>query len=249
MARRLRVLLPAMVATSMAVVLVAGPSTVAQAGPARARIARSSVLFNDDFSGYPLGLGWNDGSVHGSWTSTYNGFGLNGISSAAGSAGVASNVASESPKPSTSLGETHAGLLVSGATLGNMDLTVNMVTLQQLRTPTPNNWETAWALWHFTAGPHFYYFIPKAHGWELGKSDPAYPGGQRFLATGVTPSFSLGRWHSVRVRQVGNTMSVWVDGAMVTTFTDNERPYFSGQLGLYSEDARVQFDNVRAVAP
>jgi hypothetical protein len=239
----------------MAIVLVAGPAAEAASAHRPPPVTASPtavaprILFSDDFSGYVQGLGWTDGTVHGKWISTYNGFGLNGITLATGPNGFKTNVASESPKAATTPGETHAGLLVSSASVGDMDLTVAVRTLRQLRTPTPNNWETAWVLWHFTAGPHFYYFIPKAHGWELGKSDPAYPGGQRFLATGTTPSYPLGNWYSVRVRQVASTFSVWVNGSLVATFTDNERPYLSGQLGLYSEDAKVQFDNVTVVAP
>jgi hypothetical protein len=30
----------------------------------------------------------------------------------------------------------------------------------------------------------------------------------------------------------------------ITTFTDYERPYSSGRVGLYSEDAEAYFDNV-----
>ena len=30
----------------------------------------------------------------------------------------------------------------------------------------------------------------------------------------------------------------------ITTFTDEEHPYSSGRVGLYSEDAEAYFDNV-----
>jgi hypothetical protein len=35
-----------------------------------------------------------------------------------------------------------------------------------------------------------------------------------------------------------------VDGKVLTTFTDMERPYLSGKFGFYTEDAKVAFDNV-----
>jgi hypothetical protein len=119
-----------------------------------------------------------------------------------------------------------------------------MRTVRQLRTGSaPNPWEAAWALWHYTDNEHFYYVILKPNGWELGKEDPAYPGAQRFLATGESP-FPIGPTYTVRVRQIGNVTTVWADGRQLVSFTDNERPYRSGAIGLYNEDAEVEFDGV-----
>ena len=85
----------------------------------------------------------------------------------------------------------------------------------------------------------------KPNGWEVGKADPAYPGAQRFLATGSSKKFLVGTWSSVKVRHVGATMTVWADGQQLTEFTDTERPYTSGSVGFYNEDAKTYFDNVR----
>ena len=104
-------------------------------------------------------------------------------------------------------------------------------------------------LWHYTDDSHFYYFIPKPTGWELGKEDPAYPGAQRFLATGTDTRYPINRWYTVRVRQVANTMTVWVNGAQVVSFTDTERPYLLGAAGLYNEDSQVRFDSLTVNAP
>ena len=35
-----------------------------------------------------------------------------------------------------------------------------------------------------------------------------------------------------------------MNNLLITTFTDEEHPYTSGRVGLYSEDAEVYFDNV-----
>ena len=70
-----------------------------------------------------------------------------------------------------------------------------------------------------------------------------------FLATGASPRFPAGAWYRVRVVQTGATIQVLVDDRVVTTFTDEERPYSSGQVGLYSEDAEVHFDNVAVGTP
>jgi len=112
-----------------------------------------------------------------------------------------------------------------------------------------NGWEVGWVLWHYTDSSHFYYFIPKPNGWELGKEDPAFPGAQRFLATGVTRMFPVGNWYTVRVRQVSNTITVWVNGVQVVSFTDTLGPYLSGSVGLYNEDSQVRFDSLTVNAP
>jgi len=80
---------------------------------------------------------------------------------------------------------------------------------------------------------------------ELGKEDPAYPGAQRFLASGTSPSFPIGTWYRVDVTQSGQTIRVFVGDVLITTFTGRERPY--SRVGLYSEDAEVSFDNVSVV--
>ncbi|HEY2231990.1 MAG TPA: family 16 glycoside hydrolase [Candidatus Angelobacter sp.] len=123
---------------------------------------------------------------------------------------------------------------------------MSLNTVAQLRQGSaPNPWEVGWVLWHYTDNTHFYYFAPKTNGWELGKEDPAYSGSQRFLATGSSPTFSIGSWHNITIMQTAqNTITVYADGNLITTFTDTERPYTSGRIGLYDEDAHVEFQNV-----
>lgn len=94
-------------------------------------------------------------------------------------------------------------------------------------------------VWHYTDNTHFYYLALKPNGWELGKEDPAYPGAQRFLATGVEPTFPIGRESTVTITQVGPTMTAAVAGQVLVTFTDRQRPYTSGSVGIYTEDATV----------
>jgi hypothetical protein len=117
-----------------------------------------------------------------------------------------------------------------------MKMTANILTRHQLRTPVPNPWEVAWVLWHYTDDTHFYYLALKPNGWELGKEDPAYPGAQRYLATGSDRKFPIGSWYSTTIVQRG----------AVITFTDGQRPYRSGHAGLYNEDADVRFDRITA---
>jgi len=201
------------------------------------------ATFADGFEGYPNGQAWQDGTTHGPWVAEFNGYGTTSI------AQDGSNVLSLTPAASRSPGETHAALVRTAQSFGDLDLTVRLRTVEQLRSGTPNPWEVGWVLWHYGDNTHFYYVALKPNGWELGKEDPAYPGAQRFLATGSNPTFPVGRWSTVRIRQVSNAITVWVNGAPVVSFTDTQGPYLSGSLGLYNEDSQVRFDGVTVSAP
>lgn len=136
-------------------------------------------------------------------------------------------------------------MVVSQTSFSDVRFSADFSTLEQLRTGSaPNAWESAWAVFGHTDDEHFYYVAFKPNGWELGKVDPAYPGAQRYLATGSTPTCAIGTEHSFDIQQDGNVISVSLDGVLLTTFTDNERPYLSGSIGFYTEDAKVAFDNV-----
>ena len=202
------------------------------------RPTSGSILFADDFEGFASGRTWADGKTYGNWVNEFTGFGWAGIDV------DGSKVLAAAPQPSTDPGETHASLVRSVPAFGDVDVTVRMKTAQQLRTPTPNAWETAWFLWHYTDNTHFYYLALKPNGWELGKEDPAYPGAQRFLRTGSSPSFPIGEWNTVRVVHVGNTMTVYANGTALTSFTDTERPYTGGSVALYNEDSEMHFDDM-----
>src|SRR5690349_13663877 len=79
----------------------------------------------------------------------------------------------------------------------------------------------------------------------IGQGRPSIPWFTKFLATGSSPTFSIGSWHNITIMQTTqNTITVYGDGILITTFTDTERPYTSGRIGLYDEDAHVQFQNI-----
>ena len=201
-------------------------------------------LLVDRFERFTAGTSWDDGTYNGTWRTVFTGYGSVGI-------GVdGSKVITQKPQVSTSYNETHASLVTSTATFTDVNLTARMRTVRQLRTgDAPKPWETAWLLWNYTDNYHFYYIVLKPNGWELGKEDPAYPGAQRFLATGSDKTFPVGKWYTVNVVQVGNRMTVSVDGEELVSFTDNERPYRGGGIGLYNEDAEVAFDDIIVKAP
>lgn len=177
---------------------------------------------------------WAEGSVHGPWRTVFDGHGeVTGHDDGL----------TLSPAPAPRPEETHAALVVSTAAYANVDYAARMRTVSQLRTPTPNPWEVPWLLWAYADPEHFYYLTLKPNGWELGKRDPAYPGGQRFLATGPG-SFPVGRTSAVRIAQRGARMEVSVDGRGLVAYQDQERPYEQGSVGMYTEDASVVFSEV-----
>ena len=235
----------------LAVLLVALPQMPGSVSPAAGRPATwgsqampstknvsVNVLLEDGFASLPLGMNWADGSRHGNWRDQFGGYGKVGITL------DGTHVQASSPKASKSPSETHAALVTSLVSFGDVDITVKMKTIKQLRTPRPNPWEMAWVLWHYTDDVHFYYVILKTNGWELGKEDPAYPGNQRFLITDSSPAFRPGTWYVVHIQQVGASINVWVGGTKLGSFTDRQRPYTWGSLGLYCEDSYVGFANV-----
>ena len=101
-----------------------------------------------------------------------------------------------------------------------MAATVLVRTERQLRDPGPRPWEVGWVLWHYTSPERFYALTLKPTGWELSKQDPRYPGGQRFLASGRTPTFPVGGWHRVGIVQTGARIDVAADGRFLTRYTD-----------------------------
>jgi Domain of Unknown Function (DUF1080) len=213
---------------------VTGTSVARLSGP-------SSVLLHDDLESYRRGTWWEDSSVHGKWRSMFDGFGHVGVVK------VGSKVLTLAPKAPEDASETHAALATTRNSFGDMVLRLRMKTVKQLRAE-PNPWEVAWAMWHREDNDHFYYLILKPKRWELGKADPAYPGGQRFLRTGYR-SFPVHEWHRIRVRHVGRRVKVWADGRFLTRFVDRERPYRSGTVAVYSEDAKTYFDDLLITRP
>ncbi len=78
-----------------------------------------------------------------------------------------------------------------------------------------------------------------------------FPATRSSSRRGSSPTFPVGSWTNIRVRQVDRTIKISVDGNTanpIVTYTDNDPqkgpflPY--GAIGLYNEDAHVHFDNV-----
>ena len=199
--------------------------------------AGAGLPFRDDFAGYPAGETWGEGSVHGIWVVRYHGYGSVRVGCA--------KVLELAPAQATAAAETHASLVTTRTDHRNGVLDLEARTVRQLRTNgPPNPWETAWVIFRYVDDDSFYYLALKTNGWELGKRDPAYPGGQRFLDTGANPRVDVGTWTRVRISMAANAFSVELNGVAVSDAVDGERPILAGAVGLYTEDAHVQFANV-----
>jgi len=200
--------------------------------PTVAPTATPTVVPTSTPSASPTGTPWIDGQTYGPWYDQYGGYGV-----------IQTVGANISLTPRYTAGSTEASLITTSAAFGDFTAQTTMTTVSQNRQPNPNAWEAAWFLWHYTDDNHFYSLVlhTDGSGWELGKEDPAYPGSQRFLATPTTPSFPMGSPYTVKVIQSGATMSIYVNGAFLITYVDTERPYYSGKIGLYTEDAHVVF--------
>ena len=145
------------------------------------------------------------------------------------------------PARSTSPWRTHAALVLSSRPWNDVLVEVRLRTNRQLRLPHPNPWEVAWLLWDYGSNCRFYYVALKPNGWEIGKEEPPRPCHQRFLATGSTPAFPIGRRYVLRVRQRGELTEVYVDGRLLARVSDRHGAYLSGRIGLYSEDSSATF--------
>lgn len=74
--------------------------------------------------------------------------------------------------------------------------------------------------------------------------------GQVFLATGSSPTVST-TFKTVTIRQSGTVVDVWVGGVQIDLngslggkSLSDSRLFTQGMVGLYTEDAKVQFDDV-----
>lgn len=201
----------------------------------------SPAATDEGFNQYPPGI-WEEGNTYGIWFAKFRGAGQVGIEIDT-TEGSITRVLFERPAIPDAHDTTHACLVTTRFPAGDFNLSVTLKTVKQYRIPRPNPWEVAWVIWHFVDNARFYYFILKMNSWELGKADPAYPGGQRFLRTGKLPVVSVWSYHVVEIQQREEVLSVVLDSVPLERVADEERPILSGKFGLYTEDAYVRFKN------
>lgn len=184
------------------------------------------------------------------------------------SGGAFTNVVYMYPYSGTYTGSsTSASLLKTEAPyFTDVDFTLSMRTIDQRKSTFVQNHESAWLLFRFNEADgtnfHHYYLVLKVDGTlELGRKDnTTHAEEQTFLSTGVTYSYTLTGWNKVRIRAVQNHITVYVDDVQkidiiddgtVGTHVDSilgtiatlapSTAMYSGKIGLYNEDAEVEF--------
>ena len=188
----------------------------------------------------------NKSKTNDKWEVVYTGHGFAGTKKEKGNGSVYQIY----PKISKLKKETHASLVVSRQNFSNFKLIADVRTDAQLRKNNPpNSWEVGWIFFRYTDTFHYYWFTLKPNGIELGKKDcdkcidPVE--GQIILFTGPVPKLKIGEWSKWTVEAVNNHIMISVDGKRVVDFTDDNmsKELSKGQIAMYSEDAKVSFDN------
>jgi hypothetical protein len=211
------------------------------------------IIPYDDFNGGNYILAQGDTSPNGKWYGRWNGYGEMGVNTEPdGRASFYQKVRSATDpsviNPDQTTSGTHSALALSTQKFGNAEISMDIKTVQQLATRDPNTWETAWIFWRSADDTHHYFFMLKTNGYNFGKKDTNDNAeDQVFLKTGSYPYAELGKWYNVKIRHVGEHVTIWVDGNVVVDMDDptyNASQMSSGAIGLYNEDAYVRFDNV-----
>ena len=204
----------------------------------------------DDFESLTYTLSDSNVSPNKKWINVYNGGGSSGVRNDFKDAN--NNVFFMYPKAAKFANETYANLVITTTNFSNFNMSVDVKTEKQLRgNSSPNTWEVAWILFRYTDDFHYYWFVQKPSGIELGKkdcdtcTDPF--DGQEFLYTNENPKLKLGEWTNWKITAIGNNITVSINGTELVNFTDTEMSpqLASGSIGFYDEDASVAFDNIR----
>ena len=206
----------------------------------------------DNFEGPPYIITDNQTSPNGKWFNKYNGFGASGTVTITSLAAKDNNTLFyEEPKTSIRPNETHAALTLTTQTYEDVEMYLKVKTNNQLRENSmPNPWEVAWIVWRYQDDWHHYYFIFKPNGIELGKKQNENQAEEQiFLYTANEPKLKIDEWNTWYIKMSGNHIEIWlkmVDGTIqrVVNYHDNAPITGPGNIGLYTEDAHVQFDDV-----
>ncbi len=141
-------------------------------------------------------------------------------------------------------------MVTTQSKFSNFTLSVDVRTDTQLRQNSrPNQWEVGWILFRYTDTFHYYWFSLKPNGVELGKKDCNFctnpADGQDILYTGPLPSLKIGQWSQWNIEVIKNHIKISIDGNKIIDFVDSKMSerLDSGSIGMYTEDAKVSFDN------
>ncbi|UYL09213.1 hypothetical protein B9G69_001305 [Bdellovibrio sp. SKB1291214] len=133
------------------------------------------------------------------------------------------------------------------APVNNYVVKMEVTTVRQLRSSTPNDWEVFWFVSNYRKDPQLIktanYFIQKPNsGIELGRFFEET--GQKFLMTSEQSTKAVGLRSTYYFAKQGQRFRVFRDGVQIMDYLGTKMPEAlydqAGALGLYSEDAEVR---------
>lgn len=192
-------------------------------------------LIDDDFTRYGRVI-LDDGERLGPWRVVFDG------NDDRASVAVRPGALRLVPQPARSPEETYSALVVSRQKFSTapLHLSATWITRESTRIGTPNAWEVGWLVWDYVDNDHFTYLVLKPNGWEVGRRDPRYQGGQRFLYDDVAPVTPMGQERTVTVDRVGRETTIRVDGELLVSYPLPARERH-GSVGMYCEDSAVEW--------
>ncbi|MCX6780060.1 MAG: hypothetical protein NT034_02685 [Candidatus Magasanikbacteria bacterium] len=155
------------------------------------------------------------------------------------------------PKAATASNETHAALMVSKTSYHQpYKLSFNMKTTAQLRTGSPANaWEVGWVAFGYKDDGKFKYLTLKPNGYGLELGESLLNLKQAFLYTSAfnQDQFPINQDYSVVIGAQNNVITITINGKQYTQYTVGSKDALSvdGKYGFYTEDAAVQFSNIK----
>ena len=228
-----------LIAACGAAAVVAGLIAVGGAG------GKQESKINETFENYAKTITNEDGQTTRGWRTVFDGQ-KNGPGVWLNNEGMRL-----APQVASAPEETHSSLVVATKEIAseNLNLEAQYVTRKQLRENNPANpWEVAWLIWNYQDNDNFTYLILKPNGWEIGRRHPDGDGGQQFIATGETPTTSIGQARTATIRQRGQVCTILVDGKKIATVTLREEE-IGGKIGIYTEDAEILLTKISARNP
>jgi 3-keto-disaccharide hydrolase len=218
----------------------------------------SAKYLYDDFLEGQYNLNNNEVSPNGKWFHWYS-----GSHSKPGNQGVRPSTTTlgnvfflESPAPIHE-GQTYSSLTLSTRSYKNFHMNLDVRTVSQTRENSPPNpWEVAWVFWHAVGNgtdemdrTHFYYFLVKTNGLDIGKYDGGTnPDSQQIIAIKYYPLETsiynkIGAWYNLDIIVLNDHITVKVNNATAFDII-NSASFVSGRIGLYNEDSKTEFRNI-----
>ena len=65
------------------------------------------------------------------------------------------------------------------------------------------------------------------------------------IGEGTIKNFNIKKSHNLKVSAVGNEIVFYIDNTAIFGYTDNNSPYLSGRVGIYSSNNTTEFDNLK----